>query len=1098
MSVWQTLTQPAVITRIIGKLSLSLLTMLAVMLPGLLLCIAGYAVVGTLCLFAGSFFMMARRYRKPWRWNPWLAIIPVVAAICSALIQLLIFSDGAISVLACLVAGGIGLLFGWQRGRSHRLYLEQDRIMVSRTIFYLAIWAACTGLTQLAGLTSIKALITPALMSSIFSAAMMLAMTAVLFAGAGKARQHLASGNSASLVQATLAGFAILIVPQVAVGYQSPDAAMVTRMVDVTKPSINAAAAKSGGLLEQSSQAYALPRGQGTSLQTRAAFDVDVGTYVMDVDSEVVFNRHDTTAQAEKQRDALMQTFRPLVSGQIQTGSRGKFSAHADYDARTGGVGHRSIIQHGQWVIDVDTRSWDASTDDGQRKLMSGLTDITMELSNSIYDNGISTGLIDQNPVSPPTLQSAPATPTPNATAPINRTNRPPPTPSIVTLPEPPGTTADGPTPEEIAQATALIAILLVLGGLSVDVANTFAQEIADGMFGETPQQDDPDLIDDDEVDAIENELDTVDAELADEPDSDELDDDSLKPEIAPPMTNWDIAKETAKGSRNDLVTAIGELADLVPVLAETVDETARDVQSMTPGGFDLTRIAGVKDDLLAAGNGLYELIQNLGRLAGNTYATEFDQDPNVMTAIELLAIIARRAAIPGSSAIDGSDAALQELLTNRRSEVIAGLERIAEMSGKVGVEAGRMAIGAQEWENSVNGDLSPLTRIVNSLMASGQLYGLLEGAASKLASKADEVADLASGANAAGKLDDGVVLAEEVANHPPRAGSQFEMHTRGERGVLGRDANRPRQPFANRERYGIPDVGTTPTTYIHGLPEGAIIDMNKQHHTGYTGPQIDALRKLARNEEIVTGTRLTNMDSMRHIRDGTGVAKPLPVKSKTIGDLDIYFGASPKDKGLVGLFDPGPVRPTHANNSVPKDVWNKLDDAGKNDLIHKLGERWDIRTGEFGKRHKLVGSETASWDSTRGVVVDKKTGKPFAGDIDPVFFRDAKTGKYLSADRYLEVVNRFKNSGVKGQHGAEINILGDLTAGHKPGTQAWHDAYENALAIQNDLGKTHTSGKEVVVEMGPDGILRRGTYMGGGLPDAEGARQTAARFPRP
>ena len=48
------------------------------------------------------------------------------------------------------------------------------------------------------------------------------------------------------------------------------------------------------------------------------------------------------------------------------------------------------------------------------------------------------------------------------------------------------------------------------------------------------------------------------------------------------------------------------------------------------------------------------------------------------------------------------------------------------------------------------------------------------------------------------------------------------------------------------------------------------------------------------------------------------------------------------------------------------------------------------------------------------------------------------------------------------------------------------------------DRSKLEDAGKEVVVEMGPDGIPRRSTYMGGGLPDAEGVRQTATRFPRP
>lgn len=126
-----------------------------------------------------------------------------------------------------------------------------------------------------------------------------------------------------------------------------------------------------------------------------------------------------------------------------------------------------------------------------------------------------------------------------------------------------------------------------------------------------------------------------------------------------------------------------------------------------------------------------------------------------------------------------------------------------------------------------------------------------------------------------------------------------------------------------------------------------------------------------------------------------------------------------------------------------------------------------------------------------RGVLIDSRTGLPYAGDIDPVFFKDAATGEYLSADRYLEVVERFKRSGAMGQHGAEVNIVGDLTMGKEVGSPEWREAYESAIELQTKLGKGHISGAETVVQMGPDGVLRRGPRFDTGLPVAEIARGT-------
>ena len=106
--------------------------------------------------------------------------------------------------------------------------------------------------------------------------------------------------------------------------------------------------------------------------------------------------------------------------------------------------------------------------------------------------------------------------------------------------------------------------------------------------------------------------------------------------------------------------------------------------------------------------------------------------------------------------------------------------------------------------------------------------------------------------------------------------------------------------------------------------------------------------------------------------------------------------------------------------------------------------------------------------------VFDDGKKLPFAGDIDPVYIRDAKTGKVLTGDRYQKVLEKFQKSGAEVQHGSEFNMSADLLRNHKPGTPEYQKAVEKMAKLHAKLEKGHTSGAEIVVEMWPDGKLRR------------------------
>ncbi len=440
-----------------------------------------------------------------------------------------------------------------------------------------------------------------------------------------------------------------------------------------------------------------------------------------------------------------------------------------------------------------------------------------------------------------------------------------------------------------------------------------------------------------------------------------------------------------------------------------------------------------------------------------------------------------------------------------------AGIERTAEVAGTLyaaaenaglrgSVEAVAGAVlGAENWERATDPDTPVGERFVRAVWGVFDTGGVILGGGAALAGAADKVGDFVRGVDAASDAIRAVDTTADAVRATDAAGDAVRATDAAGDAVRATDAagdaaratDAAGDASRARQIHDPHAPGTTPDDYIHNLPEGAMVDQNLIHHTGYTGEQLDGLRTVAREHNVVSGTRLTNMDSMRHVRDGTGIPKPVEIKTKTIGELDTYLGADPADRGLVGLFEPRRT-PDEAYRAARE----SLEAAGRpvpDDLMEQIAKRHQLRSDEYADMaDHLAATDNIAIDLNRGVVTDRY-GNPYAGDIDPVFFRDATTGEYLSGERYLEVMETYQRSGVQGQHGAEVNLLGDLTRGMEPGSPEWHEAYEQAVKLQDKLGASHTSGTEVVVEMGPDGILRRGTHMGGGLPDAEGVRDIAA-----
>jgi len=258
--------------------------------------------------------------------------------------------------------------------------------------------------------------------------------------------------------------------------------------------------------------------------------------------------------------------------------------------------------------------------------------------------------------------------------------------------------------------------------------------------------------------------------------------------------------------------------------------------------------------------------------------------------------------------------------------------------------------------------------------------------------------------------------------------------------------------------------VSRTQDDYLRTFArEGDVVPANHLHEAGYTARDIKAASNICADEGVEIYARTTNMESMRHIRDGTALPKSLDIKAKTINELDTYLGARPSDKGLVGYFEP--VQPDFSK--VPAEL--------QDEVRKRLAERLD-EVAKLSKDAKFQGLiDDGVLKIEGGKIIDTATGKPFAGDIDAVFIKDKATGKYLTGgDRYERVLQRWKTD-VGGQHGVEMNVVKDVTAPYRPGTPAHDKVSAKATELLEKLQTGHTSKKEIVVRFDADGALRRG-----------------------
>jgi hypothetical protein len=132
-------------------------------------------------------------------------------------VQLALFRDNGVAVVLALPALEGGVVLGWARGRTHKVFRKEGAVFAQRSAMYLGVWAACFLVTQISGLFRVKGLVEFGLLSVAFSTAMLAAVAIVLLA-----RRKAALGAAAAMA---LAAVSIVHAEQDDCGSESDDCA---------------------------------------------------------------------------------------------------------------------------------------------------------------------------------------------------------------------------------------------------------------------------------------------------------------------------------------------------------------------------------------------------------------------------------------------------------------------------------------------------------------------------------------------------------------------------------------------------------------------------------------------------------------------------------------------------------------------------------------------------------------------------------------------------------------------------------------------------------------------------------------------------------
>lgn len=258
----------------------------------------------------------------------------------------------------------------------------------------------------------------------------------------------------------------------------------------------------------------------------------------------------------------------------------------------------------------------------------------------------------------------------------------------------------------------------------------------------------------------------------------------------------------------------------------------------------------------------------------------------------------------------------------------------------------------------------------------------------------------------------------------------------------------------------------------------------------GYPPNAVKHAKVVADKHGVIIDLRPTNAASGPLIESGAAVPKPSYVKNKTLNEMDRLLGAKGQP-GTVGHYMPK-MPPKGNMTDAQYEQLKKLYESRKKEFLEE-----SIHISKMKAQGKI--------DVKDGVILDSKTGKPLAGDIDIFDIRDPVSGKPLP--RYQvdhkgnliidpatgqpklnpvreQIIKELKGGPLQAQHGAHMDWKYD----HLPSSS--HDAmidngvigkHQAQIPIRDSAGNiTGYKPGEPLVAVGPNGKMSSIHISGG------------------
>lgn len=1187
------LPKSVMIKAITKSVTKSLLLAAVLLAPGMALLISGMTFAGMMCLFFGSFILMAKTYRKPWRLGLISCILPpLTAGLCYAL-QLALFKQAApMPILLSAIAAG--LLIGLIRARSHNVTKDdKGSIIAQRTFGYLLIWVIAYGATQGFGYFARDSLAVRAgLVTGAFSTAMLAMVSVVIWSRYRKVR---------SVV--------MLLTASLFVATANVSDVMAAEIDCQSLRNTFTNSASNLPVLRDYPQADRVKEHSFENCEFSQDFSARNGDKI-----EVRLSVEPFQSVTDAQNELL-----GYLSGLERVSANGDigaaFATNPIYDPK---YHHMFIMSTKGSSLLTSKISFDYTSRNNNPNRQAQKGDL-VRLHNLLYNQTQSTSGTTSTDIPPGTRP---------------RPSKPSAIPQLVG-----GEPTTNAEQEEIIAVTAAVIAALVAAGIAVNVAQAIAAALAQAlqagtqMTAEDLQNALLDALADDETDASPPEGPPIppptiyfaegDPFLTNEHGEYFVPDKNgdwawrSEAEARDFETRWRADRARVYAAQNaesaaretdqrDAMRRSGEKmraqddetrAQEQRAKAESqarrnrINEDAQKPDPRSAPGYDpqFTTTAGevgtfLGDWIMGMGKDNLDLItQTPGALveaaaSAASSAAKVILNPDNWKAVGNLGAdaIGSHLGHQGSQARINARAAIAAKIVGKLTAqgIKAGLN---DPLGSAGAVIGGI-IGFENWKDSVNGDIPVTGRVGRVLWGAVDLGGLVHGAvtgAGKAAGKVgnalrvlDSTGDAGRGARAMDAAGDAVragdgatdaIRASEAyadarrrglshngaRRHAEAVGDKVQTAEQAARaqktrsaGAAARKGNvkpgsidelrdnlraQKRGGVAdpgsgkNVERYGIPDSNLDPEGHVRALPQGAILDRNTASEaTGWSGHAIDDMGRMTRQENVIVTARTTNVHSMRHIRDGTAIPKPLDIKAKTIGDLDVWLGAKKDDRGLVGFFNPNEP-PKKLSAYMPDGLKRgtpEFDDAVERaqKLRDKVIDRYKTRLEEQidlrGKVKTMIDEgKVIERDGKLFAVVKDANGTtrhmPYAGDIDGVMFRNAtpphaplkgadyrraklaymggtppdEAAKLAAAGRHDEIVpNYFARSKSPGQHGVEANIIPDFVEGKDPNSSGFDKARQQAIGVHTKLEKNHPD--EITVDI-YGSVLKRGETFG-------------------